>query len=89
MDVVRAQSEAAKNCGFTGKAAIHPRQVDTIVDTFTVDPKELEEYRRTIADYESNAAGFAVSKERVLAPPFVLKARRMLALHEGTARPAH
>ncbi|MFJ8646045.1 HpcH/HpaI aldolase/citrate lyase family protein [Streptomyces sp. NPDC093546] len=87
MDVVRAQCEAAKRCGFTGKAAIHPKQVEAIVETFTVTPEELDGYRHTIKDYEANEAGFAVSKDRVLAPPFVLKARRMLALHEGAARP--
>jgi citrate lyase subunit beta/citryl-CoA lyase/(S)-citramalyl-CoA lyase len=78
--VIRAESEAAKRCGFTGKAAIHPRQVDIIVETFSVGAAELDDYRRTIKDYESDANGFAVSKDRVLAPPFVAKAQRMLAL---------
>jgi citrate lyase beta subunit len=85
MDVVRAQCEAAKRCGFTAKAAIHPKQVDAIVQTFTVAPEELDGYRQTIKDYEANEAGFAVSRDRVLAPPFVLKARRMLALHDQPA----
>ncbi|MFL6137090.1 MAG: HpcH/HpaI aldolase/citrate lyase family protein [Frankiaceae bacterium] len=87
MDVVRAQSEAARRWGFTGKAAIHPRQVETIAAAFTVDPEELDGYRQTIKDYEANATGFAVTKDRVLAPPFVHKARRMLALYENLADP--
>ncbi|MEU1480918.1 HpcH/HpaI aldolase/citrate lyase family protein [Streptomyces sp. NPDC001668] len=87
MDMVRAQSEEAKACGFTGKAAIHPKQVAPILQTFTVAPDELDGHRQTIKDYEADDAGFAVSKDRVLAPPFVLKARRMLALHDGIARP--
>jgi citrate lyase beta subunit len=80
--IIRAQSQAAKSCGFTGKAAIHPKQIDVIVETFSVDPGELDEYLRTIKDYESDANGFAVSKDRVLAPPFVAKARRMLAVFD-------
>ncbi|OEJ24396.1 aldolase [Streptomyces agglomeratus] len=87
MDIVRAQSEAAKRCGYTGKAAIHPKQVDVIVETFSVAPEELDRHHLTIKDYEADEAGFAVSKDRVLAPPFVLKARRMIALHDGIARP--
>jgi citrate lyase subunit beta/citryl-CoA lyase/(S)-citramalyl-CoA lyase len=87
MAVVRAQCEAAKACGFTGKAAIHPKQVDPIVGTFSVSQEELDDHRQTIKDYESDEVGFAVSKDRVLAPPFVLKARRTLALHDGIARP--
>jgi citrate lyase beta subunit len=85
MSIVRAASEAAKACGFTGKAAIHPRQVAAITETFAVDPAELDAYRRTIKDYEDDANGFAVTRDRVLAPPFVLKARRMLQLHDKTA----
>lgn len=81
-EVIRAQSQAAKRCGFTGKAAIHPKQIDVIVETFSVDPAELDGYLRTIEDYEANANGFAVSKDRVLAPPFVARARRMLALFD-------
>jgi citrate lyase subunit beta/citryl-CoA lyase/(S)-citramalyl-CoA lyase len=87
VDLVRAQCAAAKRCGFTAKAAIHPKQVDPIVETFAVDPEELDRHRQTIKDYEADDAGFAVSKDRVLAPPFVLKARRMLDLHDGVARP--
>jgi citrate lyase beta subunit len=86
-EVIRAQSEAAKRCGFTGKAAIHPKQVEVIVETFSVDPEELDGYLRTIKDYESQANGFAVTKDRVLAPPFVAKARRMLALFENGRGP--
>lgn len=85
MEVVRAQSVAARNCGFTGKAAIHPKQVEVITDTFVVSAEELDGYRRTIKDYEDDARGFNVTKDRILAPPFVLKARRMLRLYEGVA----
>lgn len=87
MDVVLAQSEAAKRCGYTGKAAIHPKQVDSIIATFGVAPAELDAHRRTIKDFEADEAGFSVSKDRVLAPPFVLKAQRMIALHDGIAGP--
>ncbi len=80
--VIREHSEAAKRCGFTGKAAIHPKQVDVIVETFSVGQDELDDYLRTIKDYESDAKGFAVTRDRVLAPPFVARARRMLALFD-------
>jgi citrate lyase subunit beta/citryl-CoA lyase/(S)-citramalyl-CoA lyase len=87
MDVVRDQSEAAKRCGYTGKAAIHPNQVDAIVATFGAAPGELDGHHQTVKDYAADEAGFVVSKDRVLAPPFVLKAKRMIALHDGIARP--
>ncbi|MFJ2863077.1 HpcH/HpaI aldolase/citrate lyase family protein [Kitasatospora sp. NPDC087314] len=81
LDVVSAACRAARDAGFTGKAAIHPRQVDPIAEAFTVGPEKLAEYRRVVEDYDSTPYGFAVEKDRVLAPPFVLQARRMLQLH--------
>lgn len=86
--VVAAQCRAARNAGFTGKAAIHPRQVDVIAETFTVGPDEIAEYRRVVADYAATPYGFAVEKDRVLAPPFVLRAQRMLQLHAPDAETA-
>lgn len=80
---IRAQCAAAHQAGFTGKAAIHPKQIDVITETFLMDAGQLDTYRQTIKDYESNERGFEVTKERVLAPPFVLKARRMLELYDG------
>ena len=41
-EVIAEQSQAAKRCGFTGKAAIHPKQIDVIVETFSIDPAELD-----------------------------------------------
>ncbi|MER0449447.1 aldolase/citrate lyase family protein [Streptomyces sp. Edi4] len=86
LDVVAAQCRAARDAGFTGKAAIHPRQVDVIAETFTVGPDALAEFRSVVEDYHSTPYGFAVDKDRVLAPPFVLRAQRMLQLHAPEAQ---
>ena len=83
--IVAAQCRAARDAGFTGKAAIHPRQVEVIAETFTVGPDEIAEYRSVVEDYNSTPYGFAVEKDRVLAPPFVLRAQRMLQLHAPEA----
>ncbi|MDH6120141.1 CoA ester lyase [Kitasatospora sp. GAS204B] len=85
LDVVAATCRAARDAGFTGKAAIHPRQVEVIAEAFTVGPDELAEYRRVVADYDALPSGFTVEKDRVLAPPFVLRARRMLQFHAADA----
>ena len=81
---VAAASRAARDAGFTGKAAIHPRQVEPIAEAFTVGPEELAEYRRMVADYDARIS-FTVEQDRVLAPPFVLRARRMLQFHATDA----
>lgn len=83
-DMAKFESEcvAAKAYGFTAKAAIHPRQVPGINATFSVPPATIAKYRKLIDAYQSSEVGFALVDGQVIAPPFVAKARRMLALYD-------
>jgi len=83
-DMARFESEcvAARSYGFTGKAAIHPRQVPAINATFSVSAATIAKYRKLIDAYQSAEVGFALVDGEVIAPPFVAKARRMLALYD-------
>lgn len=73
---------AAKGHGFTAKAAIHPRQVPAINATFSISAATIDRYRTLIDTYERSELGFVLMDGEVIAPPFVAKARRMLALYE-------
>lgn len=83
-DMKQFESEcvAAKEYGFTAKAAIHPRQVPAINATFSISAATISRYRTLIDTYERSEVGFAIMDGQVIAPPFVAKARRMLALYE-------
>jgi citrate lyase beta subunit len=83
-DMVRFEAEcvAAKDHGFTGKAAIHPRQVPAINAVFSVTHAALSRYRAVIDAYQRSDVGFVLVDGQVIAPPFVAKARRMLDLYE-------
>ncbi len=87
-DMARFEREcvAAKECGFTGKVAIHPVQVDPINRIFGVSSDVLAGYRRLIDAYENADVGFAMKDGQVVAPPFVAKARMMLATYDKWAR---
>ncbi len=84
-DMVKFESEcvAAKSYGFTGKAAIHPRQVAAINSVFTVTAAQVARYRALIEAYQRSDVGFAIVDGQVIAPPFVAKARRMLELYDS------
>lgn len=70
----------AKALGFTGKLAIHPKQVAPILAAFTPTAVEVDRARRMIAALEQ-AGGNAVEFEgKMLEGPVVRSARRMLAL---------
>ena len=87
-DMVRFERDcaAARECGFTGKVAIHPIQVEPINRVFNVSSEVLTGYRQLIDAYMSADAGFSLKDGQVVAPPFVAKARMMLAAYEKWAR---
>ncbi|MDJ0628376.1 MAG: aldolase/citrate lyase family protein [Rhodobacter sp.] len=87
MSVVEAQSRASRGVGFTGKAAIHPSHVPIINKVFRTRPETLADCHATIEDYETQGCGFKIYGDRVVAPPFVAKARLVLDLHERPTRP--
>jgi citrate lyase subunit beta/citryl-CoA lyase/(S)-citramalyl-CoA lyase len=88
MKIFEDECMAAKSYGFTGKAAIHPRQVTGINKVFAVSPEMVARYRTTISAYENAAVGFQLMNGEVIAPPFVAKARLMLDLYDQ-GRPQH
>ncbi len=87
-DMARFEREcvAAKECGFTGKAAIHPCQVDGINRIFSVADDTVDRYRSTIEAYVNAQTGFALKDGQVVAPPFVAKARMMLEAWDKWSR---
>lgn len=82
MAILRQECLAAKQDGFVGKAIIHPRQAAVVKDVFTVSAREVDQYRDAIACYDSAPEGFAIVDGKVIAPPFIAKARKMLAFFE-------
>jgi citrate lyase beta subunit len=79
-DALRAECLRVKALGFTGKLAIHPKQVAPVIEAFTPTAAEVERARRMIAELE-RAGGNAVEFEgKMLEGPVVKAARRVLAL---------
>jgi citrate lyase beta subunit len=87
-DMARFEREcvAARECGFTGKVAIHPIQVEPINRVFGVSGEVLAGYQKLIDAYVHADVGFALKDGQVVAPPFVARARMMLAAYEKWAR---
>jgi len=69
---------AARDWGFTGKAAIHPRQVTLINRIFGIPNETIDCYREIIDTYRNSESGFFLRDGKVIAPPFVAKAEMML-----------
>ena len=78
-DGLRAEAEAARREGFTGKLAIHPAQVPVINFAFTPSPDEVRHAEEIVAAFEAHpdAGVLSVSGKRVDRPHLV-QARRVL-----------
>ncbi|MBC7985523.1 MAG: CoA ester lyase [Sphingomonadaceae bacterium] len=78
---LRADAEAGRREGFTGKLAIHPDQVEVINAAFTPGEAEVEKARRIVALFEANpGAGTLGMDGRMLDRPHLVQAQRVIAM---------
>ena len=78
---LRAQTEFARSLGFSGKSAIHPRQLPILHDVFTPSIEELQ-WAQTVLDAFDAAGGEAVklADGEFVDLPVADRARRLLDL---------
>jgi (S)-citramalyl-CoA lyase len=70
--------------GFTGKAAIHPKQLAPINAVFTPGPDRIAYARKVIDAFETSADGLVMVDGKLIEAPVVRSARRMLAIAAAT-----
>jgi (S)-citramalyl-CoA lyase len=73
-----------RDLGFTGKAAIHPKQLGPINAAFTPDAERIAYARKVIAAFESSPDGLVVVDGKLIELPVVRSARRTLAIAAAT-----
>ena len=76
---LRAEAEAARREGFTGKLAIHPAQVPVINAAFTPSKDEMKHAAAIVAAFEAQPdAGVLSVGGKMVDRPHLLQARRVL-----------
>jgi len=86
---LRAAALHAKQIGFTGKAAINPRQIDVINEVFTPTDKEIADAIDIVAAYNRYMAvgiGVFALHGKMVDAPVVTRAQRILDLADIDAR---
>lgn len=84
IDGVKKEAEEGLRDGFSGKAAIHPGQVEVINAAFTPTAADIEQARRIIAAFEVSAAtGVASLDGKMLDRPHLRSAQRVLERAAG------
>ena len=78
-DGLRAEAEAARREGFTGKLAIHPAQVPIINFAFTPSPEEVRHAEEIVAAFEAHPdAGVLSVGGKMVDRPHLVQARHVL-----------
>ena len=73
-----------RDLGFTGKAAIHPKQLGPINAAFTPDAARIAYAKKVIAAFETAEDGLVVVDGKLIELPVVRSARRTLAIAAAT-----
>lgn len=78
-DGLRAEAEAARREGFTGKLAVHPAQVPVINAAFTPSPDEVSGAEAIVAAFEAHPQSGVLSVGgKMIDRPHLIQARRVL-----------
>lgn len=78
-DGLREEAEAARRLGFSGKSAIHPRQVPIINDAFTPSVESIEWAKRVLAAFDaSGGAATRLPDGQFIDLPVAERARKLL-----------
>ena len=74
------EARASANLGFTGKAAIHPKQVPIINQVFSPAPELIARARQIVAEFEKNTTGLLVVDGELIERPVLRAMNRVLAI---------
>ena len=75
-------AKASADLGFTGKAAIHPRQVPIINACFSPSTEAVSEAQKIVKAFESSEDGLVVVDGKLLERPVLRSMYRILAIAE-------
>lgn len=85
-DGCRADAQLAKSLGFTGKASISPRHVETINEVFTPTQAEIDyahEVMETIAEARRQGKGVVSLRGKMIDAPIVARAKQVLEIERA------
>lgn len=80
MDGMEREAKACAGLGFTGKGAIHPKQIAVLNQCFTPDEATIDRARRTIKAFEEADSGLVLVDGKLLERPVLRSMYRIAAI---------
>lgn len=78
LTTLRAEAELARELGFDGKIALHPRQVPVLTEVFSPDAAELAHASRVVAAGHRSGQGVTTVDGSMVGRPFFQVSQRLL-----------
>ena len=88
LEGMRRAAIQARDLGFCGKGAVHPKQIAALNEVFTPSADEIARARRIIAAFEAADTGLVVIDGKLIEKPVLREMRRIVAIADriGAAR---
>ncbi|MGP3950902.1 HpcH/HpaI aldolase/citrate lyase family protein [Streptomyces sp. 7N604] len=88
LDALRREAEQAKELGFYGKGAVHPRQAAVINETFAPSEEEIARARAIVAAGQRSGSGITSVGGQMVGTPFFTAAQALVREVDESARGA-
>lgn len=85
MDGMAVEARRARDLGFSGKGAIHPKQIALLNGIFTPDAGQVAGARRIIAAFAEADTGLVVVDGKLIEKPVLREMNRIIAIAERVA----
>jgi len=80
LDGMEKEAILARDFGFSGKGAVHPKQIPLINQAFTPSKQELEKARKVLAYFEEANTGLVMYEGKLLEKPVIREMQRIVAI---------
>ena len=77
---MRIEAERARDLGFAGKGAVHPKQIATLNEVFTPSEEMIARARRIIEEFEAADTGLVVIDGKLIEKPVLRDMHRIVAI---------
>ena len=84
-DGMLTAAKKAKSLGFSGKGAIHPKQIPALNEVFTPGEEEIARARRIINTFEEADTGLVVIDGKLIEKPVLRDMYRIVSIADRTA----
>ena len=86
MEGMEREAQACAEIGFTGKGAIHPKQIPALNRCFSPSAEAIERARRVVAEFDNADSGLVVVDGKLIEKPVLRSMHRILAISQCMER---